>query len=105
MENNKLYYSIGEVSEMLGEAQSTLRFWETEFPQIKPVKNSRGSRNYTKHDIELLKKIQYYTRQCGYTLEGTREQLRRRPVEDPRMEVVHNLTALRRFLVELKETL
>ena len=99
----KLYHTIGEVAKMLGEAQSTLRFWETEFPQIKPVKNSRGSRSYTKHDIELLKQIQYLTRQCGYTLEGAREQLRRRPVEDPKMEVVNNLNELRRFLVDLKE--
>ena len=102
---DKLYYSIGEVAAQLGEAPSTLRFWESEFSQLKPVKNTRGVRNYTARDIELLRRIQYLTRQCGYTLDGVREQLRVRPVEDPRMEVISHLTELRRFLVELKDEL
>ena len=101
--DNKLYHSIGEVDALLGEAPSTLRFWETEFPQIKPVKNSRGSRSYTARDIELLRRIQHLTRQCGYTLEGARDQLRSHPEEDPKMQVVRNLSELRSFLVELKE--
>ncbi len=105
MENKKLYYSIKEVSEMIGEPQSVLRFWETEFSNLKPVKNSRGVRSYTQHDIDLLRRIQYLTRQCGYTLEGAREQMRTRPLEDPRQEVINNLTELRRTLVALKETL
>ena len=103
--DNKLYHSIGEVATLLGEAPSTLRFWETEFPQVKPVKNSRGSRSYTARDIELLRRIQHLTRQCGYTLEGAREQLRQRPVDDPKAELAAGLATLRRFLVDLKETL
>lgn len=102
---NKLYYSIGEVAAMLGEAPSVLRFWEGEFDCLRPVKNRRGVRNYTQHDIDLLRRIQYLTRQCGYTLEGAREQMRTRPVEDPQQQVVDNLNELRRFLVNLKETL
>jgi len=105
MENKKLYYSIGEVAEMLGEPQSVLRFWETEFNCLKPVKNKRGVRNYTEHDINLLRRIQYLTRQCGYTLEGAREQMRTRPVEDPRQEIITQLTDVRRFLTALKESL
>ena len=101
----KLYYSIGEVSSMLGEAPSVLRFWETEFDCIQPTKNRRGSRSYTAHDIELLRRIQYLTRQCGYTLEGVREQLRQRPTDDPRLEVVRQLQEVRAFLVDLKEQL
>ena len=105
MENKKLYYSIGEVASMLGEAPSVLRFWEGEFDSLRPVKNRRGVRSYTEHDIDLLRRIQYLTRQCGYTLEGAREQVRTRPVEDPRQEVINRLTEVRRFLVNLKETL
>ena len=101
----KLYYSIGEVSSMLGEAPSVLRFWETEFDCIRPTKNRRGSRSYTARDIELLRRIQYLTRQCGYTLEGVREQLRQRPTDDPRLEVVRQLQEVRAFLVDLKEQL
>ena len=105
MENQKLYYSIGEVAEMLNVAPSVLRFWETEFDCIRPTKNRRGSRSYTAHDIELLRRIHYLTRDCGYTLEGAREQMRQRPLEDPKMEVIKNLTEVRQFLVDLKETL
>ena len=101
----KLYYSIGEVAEMLGEPQSVLRFWETEFPSLQPVKNKRGVRSYTERDIELLKRIRHLTRDCGYTLEGVREQLRVRPLDDPKQEVVNRLTEVRKFLVDLKETL
>ena len=99
----KLYYSIGEVAAMLDVAPSVLRFWESEFDCIKPVKNKRGTRSYTARDIELLRRIHYLTRECGYTLEGAREQMRTRPVDDPKMELVNNLTAVRQFLVELKE--
>ena len=105
MENKKLYHSIGEVSAMLGEPASVLRFWEGEFDCLRPVKNKRGVRSYTEHDIALLRRIQYLTRQCGYTLEGTREQMRIRPVEDPRQEVVNHLNEVRRFLTDLKEVL
>ncbi|MCR5444770.1 MAG: MerR family transcriptional regulator [Bacteroidales bacterium] len=101
----KLYYSIGEVAEMLGEPQSVLRFWETVFDEVRPVKNKRGVRSYTEHDISILQRIRHLTRDCGYTLEGARDQLRIRPLDDPKQEVVNNLTNLRRTLVALKETL
>ena len=101
----KLYYSIGEVAAMLDVAPSVLRFWESEFDCIKPVKNKRGTRSYTARDIELLRRIHYLTRECGYTLAGARVQMRTRPVDDPKMELVNNLTAVRQFLVELKEQL
>ena len=103
--DKKLYYSIGEVAAMLDVATSVLRFWETEFDCIRPVKNKRGSRSYTQHDIDLLRRIHYLTRDCGYTLEGAREKMRQRPMEDPKMEVVKNLQEVRDFLVSLKETL
>lgn len=103
--DKKLYYSIGEVAAMLDVAPSVLRFWETEFDCIRPTKNRRGSRSYTEHDIELLRRIHYLTRDCGYTLDGAREQMRQRPVEDPKMEAIHYLREVRKFLVDLKETL
>ena len=103
--DKKLYYSIGEVAAMLGVRTSVLRFWESEFDCLRPVKTSSGARNYTEHDIELLRRIHYLTRECGYTLEGAREQMRTRPVNDPRMEVINNLQTVRSFLVDLKDTL
>jgi len=105
METTKLYHSISEVAELLGEPQSVLRFWETEFSELRPVKNKRGVRSYTEHDIDILKRIRHLTRDCGYTLDGVREQLRIRPLDDPKQEVVNKLTEVRKFLVELKETI
>lgn len=101
----KLYYTIGEAAELVGEPTTVLRFWEGEFKQIKPVKNKRGVRSYTDHDIEILRRIHHLTRDCGYTLDGAREQMRTRPIDDPKMELVNNLKEVRSFLVELKEVL
>lgn len=101
----KLYYTIGEVSDMLGVRPSVLRFWESEFDCLHPVKTSRGTRNYTAHDIDILRRIHFLTRECGYTLEGAREQMRTRPVDDARMQAITNLQQVRSFLVKLKETI
>ena len=101
----KLYYTIGEVSAMLGVKPSVLRFWEGEFDCLHPVKTSRGTRNYTARDIELLRRIHYLTRECGYTLEGAREQMRVRPIEDPKMQAINNLQQVRAFLQDLKSAL
>lgn len=105
MSDSKLYYTIGEVSRLLGVNASKLRFWERQFPSLKPTKNQRGSRFYTRQDVELLRRILYLTDQCGYTLEGARDQLKSDRVEDPRLEVIRNLTQVREFLVRLKEEL
>ena len=102
---DKLYYTIGEAAGMLGVAPSVLRFWEGEFEQLRPVKNARGKRSYTAQDLDLLRRIHYLTRECGYTLDGAREQLRQRPEGDPRAEAAQRLREVRRFLVELKERL
>lgn len=102
---NKLYYSIGEAAEAIGVAPSVLRFWEGEFPQLHPVKNRKGNRSYTAADLELLRRIHFLTRDCGYTLEGAREQLRRRSAVDPREQAVRDLTQVRQFLVDLKDQL
>ena len=72
----KLYYSIGEVADMMGVNTSLLRFWETEFPQIKPHKNGKGTRYYTEKDITLIKEIYRLTKECGFTLDGARLQLK-----------------------------
>lgn len=102
--DGKLYYTINEVAEMLGVNASQLRFWETEFDCIKPTKTAKGSRRYTQKDIELLQRILYLTRDCGYTLEGARAQLRKADnTLDDKVQLANNLKEIRQFLVELKE--
>lgn len=102
---DKLYYSIGEVAKELGVNSSLLRYWETEFDCIKPKKNKKGDRSYTAKDIALLKRILYLTRDCGFTLDGAREQLRRFDDDSERQEVVAELKELRQWLVDLKSQL
>ncbi|MDR0971703.1 MAG: MerR family transcriptional regulator [Bacteroidales bacterium] len=112
MEEEKLYYSIGEVSLVLEVSLPTLRFWEKEFKQIKPQKNKRGVRYYTMEDISLLKQIKYLTKTCGYTLEGTKNILKNKTLslfenkeENKDIEMVENLKEIKDFLLELKNML
>ncbi|MBO6577278.1 MAG: MerR family transcriptional regulator [Rhodothermales bacterium] len=73
----KLYYTIGEVGSLVGEETHVLRYWETEFPQLKPRKNRAGNRVYTNEDIDLVFRIRRLLREDKYTLEGARQQLDR----------------------------
>lgn len=100
-----LYQPIGKVAKLLGVNPSLLRFWEKELPIIKPHKNAKGDRFYTEEDIQLLRYIYHLTRDCGYTLDGVREQLRQYRSEDPKQQVIQTLTKCRSLLVELKEML
>jgi Predicted transcriptional regulators len=114
-ETHKLYYSISEVADELEVSMPTLRFWESEFKQIKPYKNKRGVRFYTKNDIALLKEIHYLTKTCGYTLEGAKNYLKQQRLaqtssgnkkqENPNVETVRSLQEVKDFLLDLKETL
>ena len=72
----KLYYSIGEVSELTSLKSYVLRYWETEFSQLKPPKNRAGNRTYRQKDIDLLLDIKDLLYNKKYTIEGARSVLR-----------------------------
>jgi DNA-binding transcriptional MerR regulator len=72
----KLYYSIGEVSDILGVKKYVLRYWEKEFSSLSPSKNSAGNRVYKEKDINLLKLIKYLLKEKKYTIEGANELVR-----------------------------
>ena len=72
----KLYYSIGEVSELTGLKSYVLRYWETEFSQLKPPKNRAGNRTYRQKDIDLLLDIKDLLYNKKYTIDGARSVLR-----------------------------
>ncbi len=81
----KMYYTIGEVKEITGIEAYVLRFWETEFPSLKPRKNKKGHRTYRKRDIELILKIKELLYQNKFTIPGAREMLSgKKPVLAPR---------------------
>jgi DNA-binding transcriptional MerR regulator len=103
-EIEKLYYSIGEVAEMFTVAPSLIRFWESEFDLIKPKKNRKGNRQFTKEDIDNVRTIYHLVKEKGFTLQGAKEMLRNdsQAVKD-KMEMLDSLRSVRKFLVELRE--
>ncbi len=73
---DKLYFRIGEVATLCRLPAYVLRFWETEFPQLKPVKSSTGQRMYRKRDVESVVRIKKLLYEDGFTIAGARVQLR-----------------------------
>ena len=73
---DKLYFRIGEVSRLCRLPAYVLRFWETEFPQLHPVKGSTGQRNYRRRDVEMVVKIKDLLYRQGFTIPGARQHLR-----------------------------
>ena len=73
---DKLYFRIGEVAALLACPAYVLRFWETEFPQLKPSKSNTGQRLYRKRDVELLVRIQRLLYKEGFTIAGARQVLK-----------------------------
>jgi DNA-binding transcriptional MerR regulator len=105
-EIEKLYFSIGEVAEIFNVAPSLIRFWESEFELIKPKKNRKGNRQFTKEDIENVKTIYHLVKEKGFTLQGAKEMLKNdtQAVKD-KMDMIDSLRNVRSFLVELREKL
>jgi len=73
---DKLYFRIGEVSRLCRLQAYVLRFWETEFPQLKPVKSSTGQRMYRRKDVDAVLRIKKLLYEEGFTIAGARQQLR-----------------------------
>jgi DNA-binding transcriptional MerR regulator len=73
---DKLYFRIGEVAELCRLPAYVLRFWETEFPQLRPVKSSTGQRMYRKRDVESVVRIKKLLYADGFTIAGARAHLR-----------------------------
>ncbi|MBO4605487.1 MAG: MerR family transcriptional regulator [Bacteroidales bacterium] len=104
---DKLFYSISEVAEALGESISCIRFWTNSFPkQLHPRRTAKGNRQYTAEDIEALRRIQYLVKNQGLTLEGAEKQLSEDGSKaDKAVKVADSLKAIRDQLVEIRETL
>lgn len=104
----KLYYSIGEVAEILGENTSAVRFWANSFPRyIHPVRNAKGNRQFKAEDIEVFKRIHFLVKTQGMTLEGAAKALASKEGSgvDSKLKVLESLKEMRQQLVEIKESL
>lgn len=86
----KLYYSIKEVSRQLGEPISTLKYWEREFPHLRPRTTAGGTRQYTQRDVEAVRTVQRLLRDRQLTIEGAQSVLRQRR---PSLELRENSIA------------
>lgn len=105
-ETVKLYYSIGEVSELLDVKPSLLRFWEKEFSEVQPAKNKKGNRIYTEKDLKSLRLIHFLVKERGFTLDGAKKRLKenRKELED-RTSIIQTLEGVKHQLLELKGSL
>lgn len=103
----KIYYSIGEVADMLHVPETTLRFWEKEFAgYITPHKAGRQVRQYTKENIEQVRLVHHLIRERGMTLKGARQMLTsNKKAAVQTMEVIDRLKSIRQELVDMKQAL
>lgn len=103
---DKVYYTIGEVARMFNVNTSLIRFWEKEFSIIKPRKNKKGNRLFTKQDVDNFHVIYHLVKERGYTLEGAKKKLRENKEETVRnAEIVKSLKDIRAFLINLNQEL
>ncbi|MDE6270118.1 MAG: MerR family transcriptional regulator [Muribaculaceae bacterium] len=104
---DKKYYNIGEVSKLTGLPQSTLRYWEKEFPTVvKPHRNSGKTRFYTPDDVRGVRMLQYLLKERGLKMDAARAELTRNPEGiTRRFEAVARLQDMRGRLLELREAL
>lgn len=103
-ELTKLYYSISEVAEMFDVSNSLIRYWESEFTQLKPQKNRRGDRKFTSKDIQTLEVIYTLLKEKGYTIEGANKILRTEISKAKQKEdLIKKLENVKSRLVKLKD--
>jgi DNA-binding transcriptional MerR regulator len=102
----KVFYSIGEVAEMFNVKTSLIRFWEKEFDVIKPKKNKKGNRFFTREDIDHFHLIFHLVKERGMTLKGAQMKLKEnREDVQSNFEIVKSLQEIRKMLLELKENM
>jgi DNA-binding transcriptional MerR regulator len=105
----KLYYSIGEVNKITGLKPHVLRYWETNFPQLKPAKNRSGKRIYTENDIKIILELKGLIRNRGFSTSGAKKLLsqEKSSVNSIKVppEVQRDLKEMKLFLQEMLEHL
>ena len=103
----KYFYTVGEVAEILGESTSLVRFWANEFPKfIRPQRNAKGNRLFSKEDVETFKHIHLLVKVEGLTLEGAAQRLKgdKKDVIS-KGKVLDSLKEIRQQLAEIRAEL
>lgn len=102
----KLYYTIGEVSEILNVPVSTVRFWENEFDILKPRKNKKGNRLFMPEDLRNLKIIHHLLKEKGMTIAGARKQVSEKwQVTDYKFGIKESLLDIKELLSEIRDSI
>jgi DNA-binding transcriptional MerR regulator len=105
-EIEKLYYTMGEVSQLFDVNASQIRYYEREFEILQPKKNKKGNRLFSPEDVENLKIIFSLVKDKGFTLQGAKDYLRSNKGEvKENQKVIDSLERLKQFLLEVKEKL
>lgn len=103
---DKLYYSIGEVAEMLDVSKSLIRYWENEFDFLNPRKNRKGDRLFTKENIQQILVIHELVKERGFTLDGAKQEIKsERKKLLNKQKVVDELQHVRNGLLDLLDRL
>lgn len=103
-EIEKIYYSIGEVAEIFDVNASLIRYWENEFSILRPKKNKKGNRLFTKKDLDNLFLIYNLVKERGYTLQGAKDYLRKNQKSaEEKAEVIQSLHHIRDYLKKVRE--
>ncbi len=98
----KRYFTIGEVSELCGVKPHVLRYWEQEFPQLKPVKRRGNRRYYQRHDVLMIRQIRSLLYEHGFTIGGARQKL---DGGEAKEDVNHSRQIIRQMVSELEDLL
>ncbi|MFP4448792.1 MAG: MerR family transcriptional regulator [Bacteroidales bacterium] len=102
----KLFYSIGEVADMFDVKTSLIRYWEKEFDIIKPKKNKKGNRYFTKEDIENFHIIYYLVKDLGMTLKGAKKKLKENKEGTfYNFKIIESLKNIKSMLLEVRDDL
>ncbi|GAB3223016.1 hypothetical protein GCM10027346_01580 [Hymenobacter seoulensis] len=105
-EIEKQYFTIGEVAAQFNVAPSLIRFWETEFEELRPRKSKKGNRLYTPQDIDIFRTIYHLVKERGYTIPGARDMLKQKgPQLKEKIDVIQSLEKIRKFMVTMKKEL
>lgn len=97
----KRYFTIGEVSDLCGVKPHVLRYWEQEFPQLKPVKRRGNRRYYQRHDVLMIRQIRSLLYDDGFTIGGARQKLAVNDSKDSN----ENQSVIREMIDDLEEVL
>lgn len=98
----KRYFTIGEVADLCGVKPHVLRYWEQEFPQLKPVKRRGNRRYYQRQDVIVIRQIRALLYEQGFTIGGARNKLQG---EEARNDVTHSQQVVKQMRLELEELL